>query len=106
MNLLRRGKSIVRPLFAHCATEIGPAAPNLHVRLVDSPRRGRLCIGRRKINLSAVFAGQNVGIEEVAEIIWLVSFMHYDLGFFDHEAGRFECVPNPFETKVLPMCPE
>ena len=24
-----------------------------------------------------------VGIKEVAEKIWLVTFMHYDLGFFD-----------------------
>ena len=62
---------------------------------------GRICIGRRKINLSQVFAGQNVGIKEVAEKIWLVSFMHYDLGFFDHEAGRVECAPNPFGAKVL-----
>ena len=30
-----------------------------------------------QINLSQVFAGQNVGIKEVAEKIWLVSFMHY-----------------------------
>ena len=67
---------------------------------------GRICIGRRKINLSQVFAGQNVGIKEVAERIWLVSFMHYDLGFFDHEVGRVECAPNPFGAKLLPMSPE
>ena len=40
------------------------------------------------------------------EKIWLVSFMHYDLGFFDHECLRVECAPNPFEAKVLPMSPE
>ncbi len=60
---------------------------------------------RRKINLSAVFAGQNVGIKEVAEKIWLVSFMHYDLGFLITQTGRVECAPNPFEAKVLPMSP-
>jgi hypothetical protein len=27
-------------------------------------------------------SGQNSGIKEVAEKIWLVSFMDYDLGFF------------------------
>jgi putative transposase len=48
-----------------------------------------------------VFAGQNVGVKEISEKIWLVSFMHYDLGFFDHE--RVECALNPFEAKVLPM---
>ena len=36
----------------------------------------------------------------------LVSFMHYDLGFFDHESSRFECAVNPFEAKVLPMSSE
>lgn len=58
-------------------------------------------MGSRKINLSIVFAGQNIGIKEVAEKIWLVSFMKYDLGFFDQEAGRVTSVENPFEAKVL-----
>lgn len=34
---------------------------------------------------------------------WLVSFMHYDLGFFDHETGRVECADNPFKANVLRM---
>jgi putative transposase len=76
-----------------------------HDRTITVTSCGRICVGSRKINLSAVFAGQNVGIKEVSEKIWLVSFMHYDLGFFDHEAGRVECAPNPFEAKVLPMSP-
>jgi hypothetical protein len=46
-----------------------------------------------------------VGIREVAYEIWLVSFMDYDLGFFDEERGRQEQGPNTFETKVLPMSP-
>lgn len=75
----------------------------LHDRTVTVTSCGRICIGRRKINLSHVFAGQNVGIKEVSEKIWLVSFMHYDLGFFDQEAGRVECAENPFGAKVLPM---
>jgi putative transposase len=54
-----------------------------HDRTVRVTRCGRICIGKRKINLSLVFAGQCVGIREVDEQIWLVSFMHYDLGFFD-----------------------
>jgi len=73
-----------------------------HDRTITVTHCGRICIGRRKINLSIVFAGQNVGIKEVSEKIWLVTFMHYDLGFFDHEQGRVECTTNPFEAK-LPM---
>ena len=42
---------------------------------------------RRKINLSQVFAGQNVGVQAGRRYVWLVSFMHYDLGFFDDEIG-------------------
>jgi len=37
-----------------------------------------------------VFAGQIVGIREVDDQIWLVSFIDYDLGFVDQEAGRVE----------------
>ena len=57
---------------------------------------GRICIGRRKINLSRSFANQTVGIREVADKIWLVSFMQYDLGFFDQDEGRVEPAANPF----------
>jgi putative transposase len=77
-----------------------------HDRTVTVTHCGRICLGKRKINLSTVFAGQKVGIKEVADKIWLVSFMHYDLGFFDHETGRVESAQNPFSAKVLPMSPE
>jgi putative transposase len=65
---------------------------------------GRICFHGRKINLSHVFAGQNVGVTQVGERIWLVTFMHYDLGYFDDEVGRVEPIENPFGSKVLPMC--
>ena len=69
--------------------------------------RTRICFAKRKINLSTAFAGQTVGIREVADQIWVVSFMHYDLGFFDNEKGRVEPAPNPFTPeKVLTMSPE
>ena len=42
---------------------------------------GRICMHRKKINISTVLAGQRLGIKEVDEGIWLVSFMHYDLGY-------------------------
>jgi putative transposase len=77
-----------------------------HDRTITVTSCGRICIERRKINLSIVFAGQNVGIKEVSDRIWLVSFMQYDLGFFDHETGRITSAENPFGAKVLPMCPE
>ena len=53
-----------------------------------------------------MFAGQTVGIREVSNQIWLVSFMDSDLGFFDQDENRVEPAQNPFLLKVLPMCPE
>jgi putative transposase len=76
-----------------------------HDRTVRVTQCGRICIGRRKINLSVVFAGQTVGIREVSDRIWLVSFMDFDLGFFDQDEDRVEPASNPFLPKVLPMSP-
>jgi putative transposase len=67
---------------------------------------GRICFNGRKVNLSHVFAGQNVGVTQVGERIWLVTFMRYDLGYFDDETCRLEPIENPFAPKVLPMSPE
>ena len=58
------------------------------------------------MNLSQVFAGQAVGVKQVSERVWLVSFMNYDLGSFDDETCRLEPTENPFGPKVLPMSPE
>ena len=85
-----------------------PAPPEypFHDRTVLVTQCGRICIGKRKISLSRVFAGQYLGITEIADDIWLVSFMDYDLGFFDTDLDRVEPVgENPFAPKVLPMSP-
>jgi transposase InsO family protein len=86
-----------------------PQVPDypFHDRTIKVTQCGRICIGHRKINFSTVFAGQTVGIREVADQIWLVSFMQYDLGFFDQHENRVEPVgDNPFAPKVLPMSSE
>jgi putative transposase len=84
---------------------LGELAYPFHDRTVTVTHCGRICMGRRKINLSLALAGQNVGVKQVADRIWLVSFMQYDLGFFDDETCRLEPGENPFEAKVLPMSP-
>ena len=84
---------------------LGELAYPFHDRTVTVTHCGRICMGRRKINLSLALAGQNVGVKQVADRIWLVSFMQYDLGFFDDETCRLEPGANPFEAKVLPMSP-
>ncbi len=76
-----------------------------HDRAIRVTHCGRLCFDRRKISLSRVFAGQDVGIREVSDKIWLVSFMEFDLGFFDEDERRVEPAVNPFISKLLPMSP-
>jgi transposase InsO family protein len=64
---------------------------------------GRLCLNRKRINISTVLAGQKLGIKEVDDGIWLVSFMHYDLGYFDLEQKTLQPLDNPFGTRLSPM---
>ena len=67
-----------------------------HDRTVVVTGCGRLCLHRKKINLSTSLAGQAVGVKEVDHGIWLVSFMEYDLGYIDLEEKTLQPLPNPF----------
>jgi hypothetical protein len=46
-----------------------------------------------------------VGVTQVGERVWLVTFMRYELRYFDDETCRLEPVENPFAPKLLPMSP-
>ncbi len=80
-----------------------PVEYPFHDKTITVTTCGRICYRGKKLNLSLGFAGQKVGIKQVSENIWLVSFMHYDLGHFDNETCRLEPIKNPFNAKVLPM---
>jgi putative transposase len=67
---------------------------------------GRVCYRGQKVNLSQAFAGQMVGVRQVSDRIWLVTFMHYDLGYFDDETCRLEPIANPFGPTLLRMSSE
>jgi hypothetical protein len=55
---------------------------------------------RKKINVSTVLAGQKLGIKEVEEGLWLISFMSYDLGYIDLEQRTLQTIDNPFGTRL------
>ncbi len=95
-----------RNIYTLFTTLRDPELPHypFHDRTVCVTRCGRICIGKRKINLSQVFSGQLVGIREVEEKNWLVSFLDFDLGYFDEKEGRVDCAENPFGAKVSTMC--
>ena len=46
-----------------------------------------------------------VGIREVDNQIWLISFMEFDLGFFDKEEGRVEPGPVRLQTNGTDVRP-
>src|SRR3981081_4365514 len=72
----------------------------IHDKSIHVTSCGRICLHRKKINLSTVFAGQAIGIKEVEEGIWLVSFMNYDLRYIDLEERTLQPLDNPFGPKV------
>ncbi len=74
-----------------------------HDRDITVTNCGRICMLRKKINISHVLAGQKLGIKEVDEGIWLVSFMRYDLGYIDLDQRTLQTIDNPFGTRLSPM---
>ncbi|MGG7581858.1 IS481 family transposase [Rhizobium sp. Nf11,1] len=74
-----------------------------HDREVLVTNCGRICMHRKKINISTVMAGQKLGIKEVDNGIWLVSFMQYDLGYIDLEQRTLQTIDNPFGTRLSPV---
>jgi len=75
----------------------------LHDRDVLVTACGRICMHRKRINVSTVLAGQRPGIKEVDEGVWIVSFMSYDLGFIDLEQKTLQPLDNPFGPRLSPM---
>jgi putative transposase len=61
---------------------------------------GRVCMRRGKIHVSKAFANQPVGLKEVDDHIWEVTFMDYDLGFFDEQCRTFSPKGDPFGIKL------
>ena len=58
---------------------------------------------RKRINVSTVLAVQHLGIKEVDESVWIVSFMSYDLGFIDLEQRTLQPLDNPLGPRLSPM---
>jgi hypothetical protein len=79
---------------------IGELCYPFHERTTLVTCCGRICIYKKKINLSTALAGQAVGIKEVDDDIWLVSFMDYDLGYIDLEEKTLQPLNNPFRLRM------
>jgi transposase InsO family protein len=97
-----------------CPAEVYSASPRaydglpeltypLHDHDVLVTACGRICMHRKRVNISTVLAGQRLGIKEVDDGIWIVSFMRYDLGFIDLEQKTLQPLDNPFGPRLSPM---
>jgi hypothetical protein len=75
----------------------------LHDRDVLVTACGRICLHRKRVNVTTVLAGQRLGIKEVDEGVRIVSFMSYDLGFIDLEQKTLQPLDNPFGPRLSPM---
>jgi putative transposase len=100
------GMKVPADLYARSARVyrgLGELTYPFHDQTIPVTGCGRIYFRGRTLNLSHVFAGQRVGVTQVAERTWLVTFMHYELGYFDNETCRLESIDNPFGPKVLPL---
>lgn len=80
--------------------------PDLHYPLHDKEQvitsKGLLLLsGKRNVFVSAVLASQPVGLTEMDDGIWKVTFMEYDLGYFDDESCHFTPLEHPPKKKDL-----
>jgi transposase InsO family protein len=75
---------------------IGELRYPFHDRTILVTTCGRICLHRKKINVSHVLSGQTLGLKEVDENTWLVSFMDYDLGYVDLDEKALQPLENPF----------
>ena len=84
-----------------------PGLPELaypfHDRDLVVARNGTISLHGRPVIISTVFEGQRLGLREVDVDVWLVSFMHYDLGYVDLEARRLQTIENPFGAARPPV---
>ncbi|MEO9611865.1 MAG: hypothetical protein ABJG86_00105 [Nitratireductor sp.] len=54
-------------------------------------------------SVTRVSGAYRLGIKDVDDGIWLVSFMHYDLGYIDLEQKTLQTIDNPFGSRLSPM---
>jgi hypothetical protein len=74
-----------------------------HDRDLVVARNGTIRLHGRPVIISTVFEGQRLGLREVDTDVWLVSFMHYDLGYIDLEDCKLQTIDTPFGSRVSPM---
>jgi hypothetical protein len=73
---------------------IGPRSGPSTAKAASPPAAAFACIERRSTSRTVV-AGQSLGLKEVADAIWVVTFMAYDLGYIDLERKNLATYRQP-----------
>ncbi len=71
-----------------------------HEKTMTISNCGRVCLSRAKIHVSRAFADQPVGLTEVEDQVWSVTFMDYEIGFLDEPSRKFAPKEDPFGMKL------
>ena len=72
----------------------------LHDLEVIVGNSGQIRLDKANVAISNVLTGQKLGLRETDTGIWLVSFMHYDLGYTDLDDCKLQTINNPFHAKL------
>ena len=72
-----------------------------HEKTVVVTHCGRICLGKKKINLSQAFADQTIGIKEVPGDIRLVTFRDFDLRYSSGRDPGWRGAPCEIRTPDL-----
>ena len=87
------------------STKIYTGLPELeypfHDKDVTVTHHGEIFLHNTRMYFSRTFAGQKLGLKEVEDDTWLVSFMNYDLGYIDLDAKNLKTLDNPFEIQKV-----
>ncbi len=92
-------------IYRHSRTKYNPILEPLeypkhdHTLTVNS--NGDINYNKKRIYLGIPFVGHNIGIKLIDDDLWKVTFMNYDLGFFDEENHRMQIGANPFLIKSV-----
>lgn len=87
---MRRPVDVYEPSTRQLPTTMPDLDYPLHDEIVRVRSSGDITFGRRKVYLATALAGVEVGMRELDDGRWLVSFADIDLGHLDHNGKRFE----------------
>ena len=74
-----------------------------HDKTVTLTNCGCIHLDGKKIHFSTVSAGYNMGLRQIEDDVWLVSFMDCDMAYFDMESSRVKSLESSFGPEALGM---